>query len=45
MAIGQVNSGVVYHLVPTSNHNLEVDCKAIRHVVYHLVPTSNHNVR
>ena len=34
---------VVYHLVPTSNHN-EVDCKAIRHmVVYHLVPTSNHN--
>ena len=34
---------VVYHLVPTSNHNQQ--CRLLRHcpVVYHLVPTSNHN--
>ena len=34
---------VVYHLVPTSNHN---HCTTQLHtaiVVYHLVPTSNHN--
>ena len=35
---------VVYHLVPTSNHNTKHAVKRLRHVVYHLVPTSNHNV-
>ena len=34
---------VVYHLVPTSNHNNEVSHQFILQVVYHLVPTSNHN--
>ena len=36
--------GVVYHLVPTSNHNLYVVCHTPNLVVYHLVPTSNHNL-
>ena len=35
--------GVVYHLVPTSNHNFYICSKAPYIVVYHLVPTSNHN--
>ena len=34
---------VVYHLVPTSNHNKTYISPQIRNVVYHLVPTSNHN--
>ncbi len=34
---------VVYHLVPTSNHNSNSLRKSSVHVVYHLVPTSNHN--
>ena len=34
---------VVYHLVPTSNHNYRMMFPNTRHVVYHLVPTSNHN--
>ena len=34
---------VVYHLVPTSNHNTRQPHTAIAVVVYHLVPTSNHN--
>ena len=34
---------VVYHLVPTSNHNVEEVIIAGKKVVYHLVPTSNHN--
>ena len=34
---------VVYHLVPTSNHNETVQLKEVNEVVYHLVPTSNHN--
>ena len=39
----QIERCVVYHLVPTSNHNvvLVLQCQMI--VVYHLVPTSNHN--
>ena len=36
---------VVYHLVPTSNHNLDAVQVAEACVVYHLVPTSNHNSR
>ena len=35
---------VVYHLVPTSNHNKSTASPQQAHVVYHLVPTSNHNV-
>ncbi len=34
---------VVYHLVPTSNHNVEEVIIAGKKVIYHLVPTSNHN--
>ena len=34
---------VVYHLVPTSNHNPARQKAGRHHVVYHLVPTSNHN--
>ena len=34
---------VVYHLVPTSNHNGAGHCLLGLVVVYHLVPTSNHN--
>ena len=34
---------VVYHLVPTSNHNLKILKDSTSVVVYHLVPTSNHN--
>ena len=34
---------VVYHLVPTSNHNRGILPWQPLHVVYHLVPTSNHN--
>ena len=36
---------VVYHLVPTSNHNGQTSCDQVVEVVYHLVPTSNHNFR
>ena len=34
---------VVYHLVPTSNHNCKTAQVITEAVVYHLVPTSNHN--
>ena len=34
---------VVYHLVPTSNHNVTLQRRIYKLVVYHLVPTSNHN--
>ena len=34
---------VVYHLVPTSNHNHPPKQEQDLKVVYHLVPTSNHN--
>ena len=34
---------VVYHLVPTSNHNSLHSSTSHGDVVYHLVPTSNHN--
>ena len=36
---------VVYHLVPTSNHNFKGLANDVTFVVYHLVPTSNHNVQ
>ena len=36
-------SCVVYHLVPTSNHNMFLCSLPNTCVVYHLVPTSNHN--
>ena len=36
---------VVYHLVPTSNHNEDTEEDTEYRVVYHLVPTSNHNDR
>ena len=35
---------VVYHLVPTSNHNQHTFVGFVVLVVYHLVPTSNHNL-
>ena len=37
------SEAVVYHLVPTSNHNQLFRPFAKASVVYHLVPTSNHN--
>ena len=37
------NCYVVYHLVPTSNHNSGYFLRFAGSVVYHLVPTSNHN--
>ena len=36
-------AAVVYHLVPTSNHNMPIYSEYRTKVVYHLVPTSNHN--
>ena len=36
-------SGVVYLLIPTSNHNLKVQTYVFVYVVYLLIPTSNHN--
>ena len=41
----QKDSAVVYHLVPTSNHNRWRRYALLEGVVYHLVPTSNHNFR
>ena len=41
--IQQMVAGVVYHLVPTSNHNYLFLSIYFPFVVYHLVPTSNHN--
>ena len=35
---------VVYLLIPTSNHNVEVARVELTHVVYLLIPTSNHNL-
>ena len=43
--IGRAGASVVYHLVPTSNHNHKRIIIRFRGVVYHLVPTSNHNIR
>ena len=37
-------ASVVYHLVPTSNHNAGYVPLLLCLVVYHLVPTSNHNL-
>ena len=34
---------VVYHTIPTSNHNLPLNIEEILEVVYHTIPTSNHN--
>ena len=39
----QKDFAVVYHLVPTSNHNTASRYPISFIVVYHLVPTSNHN--
>ena len=35
--------GVVYLLIPTSNHNYTAQSASLRCVVYLLIPTSNHN--
>ena len=34
---------VVYHPIPTSNHNIENANVVLKNVVYHPIPTSNHN--
>ena len=34
---------VVYHTIPTSNHNSAQASRTTREVVYHTIPTSNHN--
>ena len=34
---------VVYHPIPTSNHNYETEILTVSIVVYHPIPTSNHN--
>ena len=39
----QVLQTVVYLLIPTSNHNLQLGWIGKRYVVYLLIPTSNHN--
>ena len=36
--------GVVYLLIPTSNHNRAYRVRAYPRVVYLLIPTSNHNI-
>ena len=36
--------GVVYLLIPTSNHNTMMFSRFILTVVYLLIPTSNHNL-
>ena len=38
-----VGGDVVYHLIPTSNHNELTTDYYFQKVVYHLIPTSNHN--
>ena len=38
-----VPGGVVYLLIPTSNHNCINEYCAVAVVVYLLIPTSNHN--
>ena len=43
MSLHSILSRVVYHLVPTSNHNNFGTSTFGVVVVYHLVPTSNHN--
>ena len=43
LAIRPLILWVVYHLVPTSNHNRATMPRMRARVVYHLVPTSNHN--
>ena len=35
---------VVYHSIPTSNHNALTDLNTRKLVVYHSIPTSNHNL-
>ena len=35
---------VVYLLIPTSNHNLDIATLNTAKVVYLLIPTSNHNL-
>ena len=37
--------GVVYLLIPTSNHNRFCRCNFGEYVVYLLIPTSNHNLK
>ena len=44
LSIRTILSYVVYHLVPTSNHNSRFAHEYDTLVVYHLVPTSNHNI-
>ena len=39
----QLANVVVYHTIPTSNHNLYVLIVFMVYVVYHTIPTSNHN--
>ena len=34
---------VVYHTIPTSNHNTMIFLSKDKRVVYHTIPTSNHN--
>ena len=36
-------TSVVYHPIPTSNHNYFVASRGTTPVVYHPIPTSNHN--
>ena len=36
--------GVVYLLIPTSNHNISIKVYIPVFVVYLLIPTSNHNM-
>ena len=37
-------SVVVYHTIPTSNHNSVISSWMVSEVVYHTIPTSNHNL-
>ena len=39
-----LQTGVVYRTIPTSNHNLKLNHMLFVSVVYRTIPTSNHNL-
>ena len=42
-SVAKAQAHVVYHSIPTSNHNFISSCERFGGVVYHSIPTSNHN--
>ena len=41
--VSRLETYVVYHTIPTSNHNWKRHFSESAQVVYHTIPTSNHN--